>query len=177
MPSRSSPLLPPNFGNRLAANWRVLLAIAELAGGNWPRQAREAAERLSRSARRPSLGVQLLAAMRAMFASGRKEITSQDVVDALLTDPTSPWHEYRGGSAITQRQIADLLEHYDIAPVVIHPKKRSSLSRRGYRLRQFEDAFARFLPADPNIRTLKKEPPKGMKNVRMFRELALNGGM
>jgi hypothetical protein len=49
--------------------------------------------------------VQLLAAMRAMFASGRKEITSQEVVVELLADPDAPWGEYRGGP-ITQRQLA-----------------------------------------------------------------------
>ena len=29
------------------------------------------------------------------------------------------------------------------------------ISRHGYRAAQFEDAFARFLPHEPNIRTLK----------------------
>jgi putative DNA primase/helicase len=126
----STPTLPTNFGNRLAANWHVLLAIAELADGNWPQQAREAAERLSRTARKPSLGVQLLAAFQTMFATGRREITSNEVVAELLSDPDAPWTEYRGGP-ITQRQVADLLEQYDISPVVIHPTRRASLSRRG----------------------------------------------
>ncbi len=66
------PLLPANFSNRLAANWRLLLAIAELAGGTWPRQAREAAERLSRTARKPSWGVQLLQAFGAIFVTDRR---------------------------------------------------------------------------------------------------------
>jgi hypothetical protein len=42
-----------------------------------------------------------------------------------------------------------------IRPVVVHPTKRSDFSRHGYRVAQFEDAFARFLPHEPNIRTLK----------------------
>ena len=32
----------------------------------------------------------------------------------------------------------------------------SRCSRHGYRAAQFEDAFARFLPPEPNIRTLKR---------------------
>ena len=36
-----------------------------------------------------------------------------------------------------------------------HPTKRADFSRHGYRAAQFEDAFARFLPHEPNIRTLK----------------------
>ena len=38
--------------------------------------------------------------------------------------------------------------------VVLHPEE-VSFSRHGYRAAQFEDAFARFLPHEPNIRTLK----------------------
>ena len=39
--------------------------------------------------------------------------------------------------------------------VVLHPEA-VSFSRHGYRAAQFEDAFARFLPHEPNIRTLKR---------------------
>jgi hypothetical protein len=45
----AQPLLPANFNNRRAANWRLALAIAELAGGTWPKLARDAAERVSRT--------------------------------------------------------------------------------------------------------------------------------
>ena len=38
----------------------------------------------------------------------------------------------------------------------VHPTKRADVSRHGYRAAQFEDAFARFLPHEPNIRTLKR---------------------
>jgi hypothetical protein len=47
----AKPLFPANFNNRLRANWRLLLAIAELAAGTWPKQARGAAERLARTIR------------------------------------------------------------------------------------------------------------------------------
>ncbi len=147
----ADPLMPANFGNRLAANWRLLFAIAELAGGGWPDQAGQAAERLSRTTRTPSLGLQLLAAIRDMFAIGRMEITSQQVVNDLNADPDGIWREYRGKSPITQRQVADLLEPYDIRPVVVHPTKRKDLSRHGYTSQQFVEAFERFLPSDPNI--------------------------
>jgi hypothetical protein len=69
--------------------------------------------------------------------------------------PDSPWHEYRGRGPITKNQVAALLRDYDIRPVVVHPTKRADFSRHGYRAAQFEDAFARFLPHEPNIRTLK----------------------
>jgi hypothetical protein len=55
-----------------------------------------------------------------------------------------------------QNQVAALLKDFEIRPVVVHPTKRADLSRHGYTSAQFEDAFARFLPPEPNIRTLKR---------------------
>jgi len=65
--------------------------------------------------------------------------------------------KYRGRGPITKNQVAALLRDYDIRPVVVHPTKRADFSRHGYRAAQFDDAFARFLPDEPNIRTLKRE--------------------
>ena len=149
------PPQPPGFNNRLSANWKLLLQIAQHAGGGWPEQACRSAIYLSRAPYEPSVGVQLLAALRAMFTKNRTEITSEQVVQELLADPNSPWHEYRGRGPITKNQVAALLRDYDIRPVVVHPTKRADFSRHGYRAAQFEDAFARFLPHEPNIRTLK----------------------
>ena len=147
---------PPGFNNRVRANWKLLLQIAQHAGGDWPEQACRSAIYLSRAPFEPSAGVQLLAALRAMFTKNRREITSEQVVQELLADPDLQWHEYRGRGPITKNQVAALLRDYDIRPVVVHPTKRADFSRHGYRAVQFEDAFARFLPDEPNIRTLKR---------------------
>src|SRR5262249_19440419 len=117
----AKPIMPSGLNNRAAANWKLLLAIAELAGGPWPERAGETAERLTRSGRRPSDGVRLLAAFKDMFAASRKEITSENVVAELRKDPTSIWADYNRGGPITQRQVALLLDAYDIHPVPLHP--------------------------------------------------------
>ena len=109
-----------------------------------------------------------------MFTKNRTEITSEQVVQELVADPNSPWHEYCGRGPITKNQVAALLRDYDIRPVVVHPTKRADLSRHGYRAAQFEDAFARFLPHEPNIRTLKRGRERGC-DVRMFGCLPLDG--
>jgi putative DNA primase/helicase len=142
----AQPIIPSDLINRDAANWWLLLAVAELAGGEWPKRARDAAERLTRRGRRPSDGVQLLAAFKDIFATGRKEITSENVVAELHKDPTSIWAEYKHGGPITQRQVAHLLDAFDIDPVVVHPTKRSNSSPRGYKASQFVDALTRFYP-------------------------------
>ena len=163
----AKPLLPAGFNNRVAANWRLLLAVAELAGGNWPKQARDAAERLSRTIRKPSWGLRLLAAFKGIlvdgfcvdgnFVAARKDISSREVVAVLTGDPDGVWCEYHHGGPITQRQVANILEQYDIHPGVIHPEKSSTSSPRGYKLEQFRDVFERFLPPDPHICTSSKK--------------------
>jgi hypothetical protein len=57
---------------------------------------------------------------------------------------------------VDQHSTGALLKDFEIRPVVVHPTKRADVSRHGYRAAQFEDAFARFLPPEPNIRTLKR---------------------
>jgi hypothetical protein len=136
--------------------------IAELAGEDWPKKAREAGERLTRTRRQPSDGLQLLAAFKEIFASRRKEITSAAVVEHLTADPTSLWVEYNGRGAITHRQIAYLLDAYDIDPLVLHPRKRANSSPRGYKAAQYVDALARYLPADPHIRTQLRHARRAM---------------
>ena len=163
------PPQPPGFNNRLNANWKLLLQIAQHAGVGWFEQARRSAIYLSRVPYEPSAGVQLLAALRAMFTKNCREITSEQVVQELLADPNSQWHEYRSRGPITKNQVAALLKDFEIRPVVVHPTKRADLSRHGYRAAQFEDAFARFLPPEPNIRTHSSVgAAKRRESVRMF---------
>jgi chemotaxis protein histidine kinase CheA len=158
----AKPIIPSGLNNRVAANWKLLLAIAELAGGDWPKRAREAAEHLSRSGRKPSAGVQLLAATKAIRNENRiTEITSETLMANLTADPTSIWAGYNHGGPITQRQIAILFDQYEIWPTSLHPTKRKDFSRQGYKLfsRQFEDAFARYVPDDPIIQSPTKASP------------------
>ena len=156
----ATPAMPPGFSNRVAANWRLLLAIADVAGGPWPNRARTAAVKLSHKPRQPSERFRLLAALRPLLAT-REQITSAELVELLIADPDGEWVEFRDRGPITQRQVAALLAGFEIFPVVLHPTKQASLSRRGYRRSQFGDVFARFVPNDPNIQT--PEPERGNK--------------
>jgi hypothetical protein len=165
------PTFPAGMNNRVRMNWKLLLAIAELAAGPWPQRAREAAERLSRSGRQPSDGVKLLAAMRDMFKQRKKVIASEAVVEQLCQDPTDIWASYNRGGRVTQRQVAALLDPFDIHPDTVHPTGRSNFSIKGYRFEQFVDAWARYLPVDPDIRTptAAKKQTKTRKRVKRKR--------
>jgi hypothetical protein len=148
----ANPESAPGFNNRIKMNWRTLLAIADLAGGDWPKRARAAALELNKEdSSEPTDGIKALAAMEQLFR-GCEKITSAEVCRALTADPTSEWCNFRGKGPISQTQFAALLKPYQIRPV-----KLSSLN--GYRREQFKTAFARLLQKptkDLEIRRLPK---------------------
>jgi putative DNA primase/helicase len=130
------PTYPPRFNNRLQKNWRLLLAIAELAGGEWPKRARRAAVILTdRRAIEPSDGVRLLVSLDPLItraiSGGRKWLTSEEIITSLKADTEAEWREYRGKSRITERQIAWLLRQYDIYPSSAERNRGTHLGSSG----------------------------------------------
>jgi hypothetical protein len=138
----ANPAMPPGFSNRLAMNWRLPLAIADLAGSTWPNQARIAAIKLSHKRHQSSEGKRLLAAFQKMFGK-RAMLTSKEVVKQLIADQAGEWADFRGRGPITERQVSLLLDDYDIHPDVMHPPGRPSA--RGYKAEWFAQVFARLL--------------------------------
>jgi putative DNA primase/helicase len=150
-----TPVFPPRFDNRLRANWKLLLAIAELVGGEWPEAARRAAVELSRRTHERSVGVRLLTALRPMFA-GKTCLPSKEIVERLTSDPDGEWQ------GMTQHKLARLLKPYGIEPHVVHPTGRPTPSPRGYLVSQFATVFARLLPSErhgPHTRTSRPIKP------------------
>jgi hypothetical protein len=149
----ATPSAPPGFENRLKQNWRTQFAIADLAGGEWPERAREAARRLSKVALdADSIGQRVLADIKAIFDGGEPErISSADTCTKLALNPDSPWAEWKGGKSITQPQLARLLKPFGISPEVIRMVSGGTI--RGYQRSQFEEAWERYLPpvADPSF--------------------------
>ena len=90
-----------------------------------------------------------------MFTKNRTEITSEQAVQELLADPISPWYEYRSRGPNTKNQVAASCCETMIFVLssFIQLSGGTGLAAR-LRAAQFEDAFARFLPHEPNIRTL-----------------------
>jgi putative DNA primase/helicase len=139
------PRIPEALNDRAADNWRPLLAIADLAGGEWPTRAREAACVLSGDGRDvASVNVELLADIRKAF--GESEVmTSADLVAALVADPERPWATWgKGDKPLTQNQLARLLRPFAIISETVHPLGRSHA--KGYKRAHFEEAWAAYLP-------------------------------
>jgi phage/plasmid primase-like uncharacterized protein len=142
------PEVIEGFSNRREDNWTVLLAIAELAGGDAKIQAWAAAkaiEGVKDPTKAVSLGTRLLAGIRAAFDNPTQKdvMLSQTLVNRLAENPEEPWQEYRSGKPLTQRQLARLLRDYQIFSKSV--RVSTSEHGRGYERKQFEDASERYL--------------------------------
>src|SRR5262249_20200474 len=87
------PQMPEALNDRAADNWRPLVAIADLVGGEWPQLARHASITLSGESPEETLGVMLLADCRPAFGENAV-IRSHDLVTKLAADPERSWAEY-----------------------------------------------------------------------------------
>jgi len=140
----AEPNMPSTLRGRAADNWRHLLAIADLAGGDWPQRARQAAEKLSTGHSERSAGIMLLSDLRALFRERDIDrLSSAEIVGALETMEDRPWPEWKTGKPITVRQLATLLEPFSVTPNTI---RIASGTSKGYLLKQFEEPFRRYLP-------------------------------
>lgn len=144
------PRLPDGAFNRVADNWRPLFAIAEIAGGDWPRHAAAAYAALTAgdNADGQSIGVILLADIRQhLLASGTRRIFSRDLVAGLTAMNDRPWPEASHGKPISENWLAKHLRAFGVTPKTT----RIGTERlRGYEAADFADAFARYLP-EPGI--------------------------
>ena len=140
------PELPAGFDNRLGDNWRLMLAIADLAGGEWADQARQAATAIARvAAADMSIGIKLLADIKDIFAiTAVDRLPSLALVEALGEIEGHPWADWKGGKLITPNALARLLEPFGIRPGSIRFEDNRVL--RGYQRSHFQDAFERYLP-------------------------------
>jgi putative DNA primase/helicase len=140
--------MPAGLHDRAADNWEPLLAIADLAGGPWPEQARAAAVGLSggQDDDTDNIRVLLLADIREVFADrGVDRISSEDLTLALVGLEERPWAEYSHGKPLTQAKLARLLRPFGVVSGSVRlPDGRTP---KGYVLERFTDAFARYLPS------------------------------
>ena len=103
-------LMPDTFDNRRADNWRVMLAIADLAGEDWGEKARFVAIKLEGASDISSISVRLLADIKRIVDEGGCDcILSAVLVERLKEDPEQPWAEWGRGKGLTQNSLAVLL--------------------------------------------------------------------
>jgi putative DNA primase/helicase len=158
--AKADPVLPLGFENRKAANWRLLLAIADTAGKAFGRKARAAAEKISGAVVVSSTAIDLLADTRKLLepegAQPKEAISSAGLAAVLGNDPDSQWSEFgKARKPITQKQIAALLKPFGIFPRTVHPPKLAA-DAKGYERAWFKDAWRRYL--DPETPPPSPDP-------------------
>jgi hypothetical protein len=144
--ARMTPLGLTPIDDRANDLWEPLFAIADRAGGEWPKRARAAASVLSGNDTRgeDNQGVELLADIKKAFDAGRlAEMPTKTLITALSMDTERPWATYAKGEPITDRQLAKLLRPFGIVSGTVHPP--GAPDAKGYRRVDFEDAWERYL--------------------------------
>ena len=145
------PLLPNELNDRQKDISEPLLAIADLAGGEWPDRLRQALVVLFGSAgsEDDSYGVMLLWDIRSIFEERegdrptQKGMHSADLAAALCLREGRPWAEWAKGRGMDANRMAKQLKKYGISPQSI---RLDGGNQKGYWRDSFEDAWVRYCP-------------------------------
>jgi putative DNA primase/helicase len=136
----TDPVMPEALSGRTLDNWRPLIAIADLAGGEWPARARRIAQELGGRSE-PTDGIMLLEDIQRIFIKhGSDRLTSSEMARKLSEMEDRPWPEWHQAKPITPRQIAKLLEPFEVKPGTV---RNATGPAKGYKLEDFSDAFTR----------------------------------
>jgi putative DNA primase/helicase len=149
----ADPATPSELNDRASDNWRPLLAVADLAGENWPEWGRAAALALSGDGAvdQDSMRTTLLGDIRTYFiGKGSDRVSSDDLVYHLVALDDRPWSEMNRGKAMTKATLARLLKPFEIFPDTV--RLDATRTAKGYHLSAFEDAFGRYLSSQ-NVTT------------------------
>jgi hypothetical protein len=147
----ADPAMPEQLFNRVEDNWRPLIAIADVIGGEWPTRFREIAVRIAalEAGEDPSADTQLLRDIQDIFGD-RPWITTDELLGRLHL------REY----IMSSKRLANRLKPYSIKP---KQERRGDVERghRGYLAKDFADVFARYLgvPDVPDV-TVAEIPPQ-----------------
>ena len=150
------PQVPPGLNDRASDNWSPLLAIADLAGGEWGTRARTVALSVSGGAQNEEQDIrfELLKDIRAIFDEEGGErcraLTSASLIEKLSQGEESPWGTFNRGQPINPRMLGRILRPFGISSANLKISHDSITGRdsvaKGYKREAFVDAWTRYLP-------------------------------
>ena len=143
------PESPEVLDDRAADSWEPLHAIADMAGGDWPRRGRNAALILSggREENDDSIGVRLLASISDTFQKeGSHSMATKPLLEKLNDSEEATWGGWHAGKGMSSRDLARLLKPFGIKSKDIRIPGIQNKVNKGFEAHQFKDAFSRYLP-------------------------------
>jgi hypothetical protein len=144
----ATPAMP--LEDRAADTWEPLVAIADLAGGDWPARARDAAAIMTAAEAQQeedtSASVRLLADLREVFGAAEALYTTT-ILEALHKLEDAPWPDWYG-HPLSTRDLAKLLRPYDIRSKSVR-EHGTGPSLKGYAHADLHDAWQRYAPPTP----------------------------
>ena len=138
---RGQVQFPPTLDDRQRDCWEALLAIADRAGGPWPKRAYAAAEELSQSdIDEDSARELLIHHVKDVFAEmgAPPAIHTKDLLDRLIEIEGAPWGDWKQGRPITARGLSSLLRDFNIRSRGV---RIAEIVKKGYRFDDFEDTW------------------------------------
>jgi hypothetical protein len=143
----ADPQLPDELGDREQDICEPLVAIADLAGGDWPVRARASFVHVFADARAAAVseshGTRLLADLRDLFDADGDRISSIRLVGQLNALDERPWGGWNNGDGLKPRNLGTLLKPYGIHSGTV--RLGDGTTAKGYKRESFDDAFTRYL--------------------------------
>ncbi|GAB2565121.1 DUF3631 domain-containing protein [Kribbella endophytica] len=140
--TRATPEMP--LEDRAADTWEPMIALADLAGGQWPRAARKAAVALTSdrdAGDEGSTPTRLLADCRTAFQDA-DALPTAVLLERLCSDPEAPWATL-GANGLTAMRMGNLLRDFEIRSDTI---RFTTGQAKGYVRSDFIDAWNRYCP-------------------------------
>ena len=153
------PEMPAGVEDRQADAWEPLLVVADLAGGEWPQKAREAAVALVTVARETpvSLNLRLLEDLRTVFLNRLVAIEqaqphglgTKTILDDLCALEDSPWQTINKGERLSPDQLSRRLRDYSVKRTNLRLTPGVREQTKGYPIAPLADAWRRYLSLIP----------------------------
>lgn len=170
----ANPSIPDALNDRAADNWMPLLVLADLAGGNWPTVARQAALELSGSEGTEALGVnaQLLADIKQVFDEQESDrLASKELCERLADMEGRPWADFgKNQKAITPNQLANLLREFGIASRGV---RIGDATPKGYLRDDFAEVFSCYLADNGESERHNATTPASIEENPLFQNATL----
>jgi hypothetical protein len=149
--------------DRAADTWEPLIALADLAQGDWPQRARTAATLMtgaeSQHEEDSTASVRLLADLRDLFDQADADaLYSTTILERLHKIDDAPWADWYG-HPLTTRDLPKLLRPYGVVSKNVR-EHGTGEPRKGYTRTDLHEPWTRYLPLHP-LHPLHDHEPAG----------------